>query len=164
MPRFEDGSYGSAKGIALIAKVLAGKCSMHYTRVAVGNGTIPEDMTPKTMGEPAGYIMDGMIASVTNPIDGECQVTVQVNSAQVEQGFYATGLVLYASDPDEGEIPYTYLVLENEPEWIRPSSSIVGKLAQEKGVTEVVFDRGGHLYHGRVKALADAAREAGLKF
>ena len=41
---------------------------------------------------------------------------------------------------------------------------IVGKKAQEKGVTEVVFDRGGHLYHGRVKALADAARESGLKF
>ena len=41
---------------------------------------------------------------------------------------------------------------------------IVGKKAQESGVTEVVFDRGGHLYHGRVKALADAAREAGLKF
>lgn len=41
---------------------------------------------------------------------------------------------------------------------------IVGKLAQEKGVTEVVFDRGGNLYHGRVKALAEAAREAGLKF
>ncbi len=44
------------------------------------------------------------------------------------------------------------------------SATIVGKLAQENGVTEVVFDRGGHLYHGRVKALADAAREAGLKF
>ena len=41
---------------------------------------------------------------------------------------------------------------------------IVGKKAQEKGVTEIVFDRGGHLYHGRVKALAEAAREAGLKF
>ena len=41
---------------------------------------------------------------------------------------------------------------------------IVGKKAQECGITEVVFDRGGHLYHGRVKALADAAREAGLKF
>ena len=42
--------------------------------------------------------------------------------------------------------------------------SIIGKMAQEKGVTKVVFDRGGHLYHGRVKALADAAREAGLVF
>ena len=36
--------------------------------------------------------------------------------------------------------------------------------AKEKGVTQVVFDRGGYLYHGRIKALADAAREAGLKF
>ena len=41
---------------------------------------------------------------------------------------------------------------------------IVGKKAQENGVTEVVFDRGGNLYHGRIQALADAAREAGLKF
>ena len=41
---------------------------------------------------------------------------------------------------------------------------IIGKKALEAGITEIVFDRGGHLYHGRVKAVADAAREAGLKF
>lgn len=40
----------------------------------------------------------------------------------------------------------------------------VAKRAMEKGITEVVFDRGGYLYHGRVAALAEAAREAGLKF
>jgi len=40
----------------------------------------------------------------------------------------------------------------------------VAKRAQDKGITEVVFDRGGFLYHGRVKELAEAARENGLKF
>lgn len=129
MPNFMDGSYSTDASRALIAKVLAGKCSMHYTRVGVGKGTIPEGSSPKTMTEPAGYVMDAMIASVTTPVNGECQVTVQLNSSQVQEGFFATGLVLYAQDPDEGEVPYTYLVLENEPEWIRPSSSIVGKLA-----------------------------------
>lgn len=42
--------------------------------------------------------------------------------------------------------------------------ALVAKAAQEAGVTEVIFDRNGYLYHGRVKQLADAAREAGLKF
>lgn len=41
---------------------------------------------------------------------------------------------------------------------------LVAKRAVEKGVKEVVFDRGGYLYHGRIKALAEAAREAGLQF
>ncbi len=48
------------------------------------------------------------------------------------------------------------------------SAKEVGKLiaerARQKGISKVVFDRGGYLYHGRIKALADAAREAGLKF
>ena len=40
----------------------------------------------------------------------------------------------------------------------------LAKLALEKGIKDVVFDRGGYLYHGRVKALADGAREGGLNF
>jgi large subunit ribosomal protein L18 len=47
-------------------------------------------------------------------------------------------------------------------------ASLVGKLVAERaleaGITQVVFDRGGYKYHGRVKALAEASREAGLKF
>jgi len=42
--------------------------------------------------------------------------------------------------------------------------SLVAKRALAKNITQVVFDRSGYLYHGRIKALADAAREAGLKF
>lgn len=41
---------------------------------------------------------------------------------------------------------------------------ILGKRALDAGITQVVFDRGGYLYHGRVKSLADAARKAGLEF
>lgn len=66
MAKYEDGSYGSAAGIALIAKVLAGRCAMKYTRVAVGKGNIPDDKTPKTMTEPADYVMDAVIAGITN--------------------------------------------------------------------------------------------------
>ena len=47
-------------------------------------------------------------------------------------------------------------------------AKLVGKLIAQKaadaGISQVVFDRGGYLYHGRVKSLADAAREGGLKF
>ena len=42
--------------------------------------------------------------------------------------------------------------------------ALIAERANEKGITEVVFDRGGYLYHGRVSALADGAREGGLKF
>lgn len=50
----------------------------------------------------------------------------------------------------------------------KEAAKIVGfeaaKIAQEKGITEVVYDRGGYLYTGRVQSVADGAREAGLKF
>lgn len=129
MPFYEDGSYQCLPGPALIAKILAGRCQMHYTRATVGQGIIPEDISPKALTEPPGYVMDAKIAAITNPVDGECQVTVQIYSADVDTGFYATGIMLYAEDPDLGEVPYTYLKLEEGMEWIRPASSAVGKLA-----------------------------------
>jgi len=46
----------------------------------------------------------------------------------------------------------------------REIGKTVAELAVQKGIRKVVFDRGGYLYHGRIKALADAAREAGLEF
>jgi len=46
----------------------------------------------------------------------------------------------------------------------RKVGELLAKRAVDKGIKDVVFDRGGYLYHGRVKELADGAREAGLKF
>jgi len=46
----------------------------------------------------------------------------------------------------------------------RQVGALIAKRAKESGIDNVVFDRGGYLYHGRIQALADAAREAGLEF
>ena len=53
---------------------------------------------------------------------------------------------------------------KTKSEAARLAGTLVAQRALERGVTKVVFDRGGYKYHGRVKALADAAREAGLVF
>jgi hypothetical protein len=81
------------------------------------------------MTEPAGYVMDAKLSGVTNPVDGECQVTAQITSDDVTADFSATGVLLYAEDPDLGEVPYTYLVLEAAPEPIKGKTSTVGKIA-----------------------------------
>ena len=52
----------------------------------------------------------------------------------------------------------------NKTEQAKLIGAAIAQKAQEAGISAVVFDRGGYLYHGRVKALAEGAREAGLKF
>ncbi len=56
------------------------------------------------------------------------------------------------------------LAVTKNKEAAKSVGELIGKKALEKGIETVVFDRGGFIYHGRVKELADGAREAGLKF
>ncbi len=58
----------------------------------------------------------------------------------------------------------TFEGIGSNKEAAKKIGNIIANRANEKGITEVVFDRGGYLYHGRVSALADGAREGGLKF
>jgi large subunit ribosomal protein L18 len=55
-------------------------------------------------------------------------------------------------------------VKSNSMEAAKALGAVIAERAKAANVSAVVFDRGGYLYHGRLKALADAAREAGLKF
>ena len=70
------------------------------------------------------------------------------------------GVTLAAASSLEGE----KAVKGSDKDAAAKVGALVAQRAIEKGVKDVVFDRGGYLYHGRVKALADAAREGGLEF
>ena len=77
-------------------------------------------------------------------------------------------------DDTEGKTIISLSTLDKEFKKVNPKGGnvksavalgeAVAKKAQEKGIINVVFDRGGYLYHGRIKAFADAARKGGLKF
>lgn len=73
------------------------------------------------------------------------------------------GKTLAAASTIEGDLR-SKLKTGADIEAAREVGKLVAERARESGVTKVVFDRGGYLYHGRVKALADAAREGGLEF
>jgi len=81
--------------------------------------------------------------------------------AQIIDDITGTTLVA-ASTVDEavkGTVGYT-----GNKDAAKAVGKLVGEKAMEKGIKKVVFDRGGYIYHGRVKELADGAREAGLDF
>jgi large subunit ribosomal protein L18 len=73
----------------------------------------------------------------------------------------ASGTTLAAASTNE---PETRTTTGSKTDRARAVGKTIAERAKEKGISTVVFDRGGSLYHGRVKALADAAREAGLEF
>ena len=73
------------------------------------------------------------------------------------------GNTLVAASTTEKEVK-AELEKTNDVEAAAYLGKVIAKRALDKGITEVVFDRGGFLYHGKIKALAEAAREAGLVF
>ncbi|MCD8039475.1 MAG: 50S ribosomal protein L18 [Lachnospiraceae bacterium] len=73
------------------------------------------------------------------------------------------GNTLAAASTVESEVK-SELEKTNNVEAAAYLGKVIAKRALDKGITEVVFDRGGFLYHGKIKALAEAAREAGLVF
>ena len=81
--------------------------------------------------------------------------------AQIIDDIAATTLVAASTTEKEvkGELTKT-----NDVAAAAYVGTVIAKRALEKGITTVVFDRGGYIYHGKVQALADAAREAGLEF
>jgi len=99
----------------------------------------------------------------------------QVSGGRPRLSMFRSGQHIYAQLIDDGASQTIAAAssLENAKSGAKKTYNVaaaaeVGKLiaqrAIEKGVKQVVFDRGGYLYHGRVKALADAAREGGLEF
>ena len=83
-----------------------------------------------------------MYAQIIDPVSGHTLVSISTRSKDVAGGLEATGNL----------------------EGARRVGEAIAKLAKQQQIEEVVFNRNGFLYHGRVKAVADAAREAGLKF
>jgi large subunit ribosomal protein L18 len=100
----------------------------------------------------------------------------QVSSGRPRLSVYRSGKHIYAQLIDDGGNQTIVAASSSEgakdgaaaKTYNVAAAAAVGKLiaqrALEKGVKQVVFDRGGYLYHGRVKALAEAAREGGLEF
>ncbi|MDO4518779.1 MAG: 50S ribosomal protein L18 [Eubacteriales bacterium] len=83
-----------------------------------------------------------MYAQIIDDVERKTLVSASTLQAEVKEGLEYTDDVAAAAKLGE----------------------VIAKKAQEAGIKEVVFDRGGYIYHGKVKALADAAREAGLEF
>jgi large subunit ribosomal protein L18 len=75
----------------------------------------------------------------------------------------ATGITLASASTQEKELRDQAAEL-TKTEAAKLVGKTIGERAKEKGVNTVVFDRGGYLYHGRIKLLADGARESGLEF
>jgi len=107
-------------------------------RVRVARSVATSDRVHLTIYRSAKH----MYAQLFDPTTGRTIVTASTRSKAVAEGLTSTGNV----------------------EAAKRVGAAIARLAREKQIEKVVFNRNGFLYHGRVKAVADAAREAGLQF
>ena len=100
-----------------MAKLMATKGNLGFTRVTVGTGAIPSGYDPASMIDLAQYKMDGKISKCE--ADGDvAKITMQISSVGIETGFTMTEMGVFAEDPDIGEILYAYLDMKEDPQYI----------------------------------------------
>lgn len=116
------GTFMTRKGLLLITKLAGAKGTLHFTRSAVGTGKLPDGYSPEYMADLSAYKMDANISEYGVQED-KAYITVQISSAQVEQGFLITEVGVYAEDPDEGEILYGYMDISTDPTYIYANGS-----------------------------------------
>lgn len=122
-----DGSITTNKGIALIGKLLASKGPLKITRVAVGDGTPPSN--PATLNGLVHELKNANVESLDNPKNGEAKIVITVSSIGVETGFFIKEIGVFAEDPDDGEILYSYAGFSDNPQWIRPEGAAITNVA-----------------------------------
>lgn len=120
------GTIITKKGIQLIAKLVASGEVLVFSRAVVGTGRIPDGTLPEDMEALVQYKMDGSIASISSA-GNKASVVFQVSSIGVPEEFDITEAGLYAEDPDEGDILYSYFDMSEDPQHIYAEGSEVAK-------------------------------------
>lgn len=125
-----DGNYLTNKGAALVAKLIGTSLPLHFVKATIGKGTLAAGVEPATMTALTNHVMDGLISSKEYKGNAQVTIGVQVLNATIGAGFWASQVGLWAQDPDEGNILYSVLILENNPIWIESNTSPVAHIPE----------------------------------
>ena len=117
-----EGSVITEKGRALLGKILATNSTLNITGAQIGSGDLPAGTPPASMTALASYVMDATIVAISTPAAGEVKVVLQVLSNDVETAFLAKEVALLASDPDEGDVVYCYVPMQDDPVQMRAAA------------------------------------------
>lgn len=123
-----EGSVITEKGRALLGKILAAQTPLVISYAMIGSGDMPSGTTPGAMTDLAAPVMEATIAAMTNPAAGEVKLLLQVLSTDVTTAFIAKEVGIWATDPDEGDVLYCYVPMQEDPVQMRAAGDVVGKM------------------------------------